>query len=120
MLIWERIQSLIVANRTTQESVADDIGESPRTFRGWIQRKIMPNADQVYSIAKRFNTSVEYLVAGEEGEIYLQRIMGTASVREELRGLVRMLEQLPADDLNMVNLMVSCFYDRQQAASKHG
>ena len=119
MDFWERLRSAI-DKQSERKRFFSDLSIALNSLSTWSKRETYPAGDILYKIAQILDVSMEYLVAGEEGTAYLQRIMGTASVRDDLRGLVRMLDQLPADDLKMVNIMVSGFYDRQQAAAKHG
>jgi transcriptional regulator with XRE-family HTH domain len=69
---WDRLKARIQTQNTTQEWVANIIGVPFGTFRKWMSRKTMPNADQAYSIAKTLDTTVEWLVGGEEGLQYLR------------------------------------------------
>ena len=66
MDVFDRIKFEVKRNNTTQDWVAGKIGVSERTFRGWLSRKIMPNADQACAIAKALGVTVEYLVTGSD------------------------------------------------------
>lgn len=70
---WGRLKYKIRENNTTQEWVANATDVPFGTLRKWISRKTMPNADQTYAVAKVLNTTVEYLVDGDNGTEYLKR-----------------------------------------------
>jgi len=64
MDFWERTKSCIKRLGTNQNEIARDIGVSTRTFRGWMSRLIMPNADQVFMLARVLKVDPEWLVFG--------------------------------------------------------
>lgn len=68
MEFWNRVKDEIARQNTTQEWVAKKTNSNYRTFRGWVSREIMPNADQAVAIADALGTSVEYLVTGKRPE----------------------------------------------------
>lgn len=68
MDFWTRLKLMIRENNTTQEWVARRIGVPFGTFRKWLTRKTYPNAIESVKIAKLLNTSVEYLVMGNNIE----------------------------------------------------
>jgi transcriptional regulator with XRE-family HTH domain len=65
---WERVKIKIQAENTTMEWVARQINIRPDSFRRWSSRKILPNAEKAVGIASALNTTVEFLVTGEEPE----------------------------------------------------
>jgi transcriptional regulator with XRE-family HTH domain len=62
---WANVKPLIKASKTTQEGLAKACGIPFGTFQGWIARHTLPDAVSAYRIAQALNTSVEYLVSGE-------------------------------------------------------
>lgn len=71
---WLRVNQLIKENKTTQENIASLCSIPVQTFRGWINKKILPNVLQGYKISKALNTSLDYLLDGvniapDSGEI---------------------------------------------------
>lgn len=110
MNIWVRMKELVRNENTTQEWVAKSIGVSYRTFNGWISRKIMPNADQAYRIARALHTTVEYLVDGEEGTRYLQELFRSEGVLFQppprLADLWEVINQLTDEKLDVLRPMV--------------
>ena len=66
---WKRVNALIKANNTKQQIIAEQCDLSYQTFRGWVTRKVFPDAFQCFKIATALNTSVEYLITGTEKEI---------------------------------------------------
>jgi hypothetical protein len=75
MSFWENLKERISAEGTTQEWVSGKVGVHPVTFRRWVSKQIMPNADQAVIIARSLKTTVEYLVDGEAGSEYIRRIV---------------------------------------------
>jgi len=63
---WKRVNNLIKSQGTKQETLAAECNISYQTFRGWVSRKTFPGGDETYQIAQALNTSVEYLVSGDE------------------------------------------------------
>lgn len=63
---WERVKELIKRNSTTQEWLASQCDVSLGMVKSWIFNKRLPDAAQAVRIAKALQTSVEYLVSGEE------------------------------------------------------
>jgi len=63
---WKRVNDLIKSQDKKQETVAQKCDISYQTFRGWITRKTFPDGLQTANIARELNTSVEYLVTGEQ------------------------------------------------------
>lgn len=69
MDIWERIREEVKTQNTTQAWVAEHAGIPFGTFQRWLAHKTMPNADQALAIARALNTTVEYLISGENGHV---------------------------------------------------
>ena len=68
MLFWTNTNNLIKSQKITQETLCKETGLSLNTLRGWISKNVLPRADEAVRIAKALNTSVEYLVTGEESD----------------------------------------------------
>ena len=69
---WKRVNALIKSHKTKQEDVAKSCGINYQTFRGWVVNKTYPNAKQSVLIAKALNTSVEYLVTGNDNVLNIE------------------------------------------------
>ncbi|MDR1249029.1 MAG: XRE family transcriptional regulator [Treponema sp.] len=63
---WANVNQLIKEQKTTQETLASDIGTPFGTFRGWNFYNRLPDAVSAYRIAQALNTSVECLVTGKD------------------------------------------------------
>lgn len=63
---WNRVKQLIKSNNTTQRGLSETIGLSARTLEIKIGRKSAPDVFEAYKIAQALNTTVEYLVTGED------------------------------------------------------
>ena len=62
---WIRVQSLLKANKMTQAELAQQIGVSYNTLRGWIYNNRYPDIYSAYKIAIIFGVGTEYLVMGK-------------------------------------------------------
>ena len=71
---WNRVKQLIKSNNTTQRGLSETIGLSARTLEIKIGRKSAPDVFEAYKIAQALNTTVEYLVTGEDTSPYKQEL----------------------------------------------
>ena len=81
---WERVKPLIKKNGLTQASLAEKCGISFGTFQGWIAKSVLPSVADGYKIAKALDTSVEYLVTGEDSNPYKEKFESILNGLEEL------------------------------------
>ena len=63
---WNRLQSLIKHSSYTQKSLSKTLGLNAHSLEVMKAKKNVPGTFLTYKIAKLLNTSVEYLVSGEE------------------------------------------------------
>ena len=63
---WKRTNKLIKDKNSKQENIAQECDIPYQTFRSWVTRQTFPDALQAYKIAQALNTTVEYLVTGED------------------------------------------------------
>ena len=70
MNFWTRLKYQIKEKNTTQEWIATKIGVPFGRFKNWLVRKTYPDLKQGLEIAELLNTSVEYLVTGNDREIF--------------------------------------------------
>jgi len=110
MDIYIRLKELIKAQNTTQEWVAKKANISFRTFNGWITKRICPKADQAYHIARILNTTVEYLVAGDEGTKYLIDLFQREGILfkppPRIADIVDIIQALDDEKLNIIRPMI--------------
>lgn len=67
MDFWNRVKILIESENTTWRWLATTvIKKSETTISGWRTTNVLPRADDAVKIARALNTTVEYLVTGEE------------------------------------------------------
>jgi transcriptional regulator with XRE-family HTH domain len=69
---WNRVKSLIKKRGETQEKTAKACQIPINTFRGWITKEIIPPLSDAYRISRFLETSLEYLITGEEASIAVQ------------------------------------------------
>lgn len=72
----------------SQKDLAVSIGESYNTLQSWINRNRLPNAEQAVKIASSLNTSVEFLVTGNNN---LSKSNNTKTINL-LRNAIKLLE----------------------------
>ena len=63
--IWSRINALIKARNTTQNSLSVDCGFNSRRIQNLSGANRLPDAIEITKIAKALDTTVEFLVTGE-------------------------------------------------------
>jgi transcriptional regulator with XRE-family HTH domain len=68
MGFWDRVNELVTKENTSYAYIAGKIGKSESTVSGWhrTEKKKIPEADMVVTIAQILHTTVEYLVTGQE------------------------------------------------------
>ena len=86
---WERVKELIKRNSTTQEWLASQCDVSLGMVKSWIFNKRLPDAAQAVRIAKALQTSVEYLVTGEDTNPLAQE---NAMLKEKLANIARIAQ----------------------------
>lgn len=67
-IFWNRVNSLIKENKTTQKEVAAACSINPRTFQNWMRRSLFPDVENGYRMARFLGVTVEYLITGTTGE----------------------------------------------------
>lgn len=122
MDFWIRLKELIKAENTTQEWVANRIGKRRESFNRWISKKIYPQADEAYRIARALNTTVEFLVDGEEGTRYLITYFRNQGIFYEpparIADLVSLLNMISDEDLKIVRATTDAIAQRYLGEGK--
>ncbi len=71
-----RLDELLKERNSAQKDLSAYIGlTTPQILANWKQRGSMPSADIAVKIAQFLGTTVEYLVTGEETNIYKKSMM---------------------------------------------
>lgn len=65
-LFAERLERLLKQNKITQTALADRVGIRRPTISDWKKNGSYPTADIAVKIAAALNTSVEFLVTGND------------------------------------------------------
>jgi len=71
---WDRTNALIKKLNKTQSSVSVECGFNPRRIQNLSGSNRLPDAIEAYEIAQALNTTVEYLVTGEDTSPYKQEL----------------------------------------------
>jgi len=106
MEFWGRVKKRISEEHTTQDWVAKKIGTRADTFSRWVQRNTVPRADQVVAIAEALDTTVEYLVTGENPD--------TWRPPRRYADIVNRLEELDDSELEAVRILVDGYASRKR------
>lgn len=69
----EQVDKLLSESGKTKIELAKYAGISTQSFYDWKNRNTVPAADVAVKIADFLNTSVEFLVTGEEKNIYKKK-----------------------------------------------
>ena len=64
-IFLERLKDELCYQGLTQKELAEKTGISVNTIRGWFSKDLVPDVFNGVKIAKALNTTVEYLVTGE-------------------------------------------------------
>lgn len=62
---WKNVKDELEYNLMTQKELAESINISYNTLQSWITKDRLPDAEKAVNIAKKLNTTVEYLVTGK-------------------------------------------------------
>ena len=71
---WKNVNSILKKKNISQELLCEDLNISIWTLRGAISKKILPRVDMAKKIADYLDTSVDFLLTGEEKNKYKQRL----------------------------------------------
>ena len=77
MSFWERLDSILSEKNLTAAELGRRIDVSPTVINSWKIRGSIPRADIVCKTAKALDTSVEYLMSGEELKITNSKVKNT-------------------------------------------
>lgn len=86
-MFWSNVKQLLAAKKILQKDFAEDIGYNVATLKNQMTRNISPDVDTAVKIAQYLNTSVEFLVTGQEVDGY----------KTKYDTLVQAIKQLPFD-----------------------
>lgn len=65
-MFWNNVKKLLSDQNILQKDFADTIGINIATLKNQMTRNIVPDAESAVKIAAALNTSVEFLVTGNE------------------------------------------------------
>ena len=82
---WKNVTRILRDRKISQESLCDEIGISIWTLRSSISKKILPRVDVAKRIADYLDTTVDFLLTGEEGDEYRRRL---ENLKRAMRDLI--------------------------------
>lgn len=120
MDIWARFKQAVKEENTTQEWIVSQTRNPSvnfRTLQGWISKGIMPRADQLYSLAKALNRTVEWLLGGEEGLEYLRSRseLGSLKASDPSIKLANDISKLNDSDREELEALIALKLAREEA-----
>lgn len=83
-MFWNNVKSLLKNYKITQKQLSVIINLPERTIENWIGRNTIPDAIEAVKIAQALNTTVEYLVTGEESNKAQQELDKLKQILREL------------------------------------
>ena len=73
-IFLERLKDEISYQGLTQKELAERTEISVNTIRGWFSKDLVPDVFNAVKVAKALNTTVEYLVTGENNNLAAQEL----------------------------------------------
>lgn len=73
-IFLERLKDEISYQGLTQKELAERTEISVNTIRGWFSKDLVPDVFNAVKVAKALNTTVEYLVTGENNNQAAQEL----------------------------------------------
>jgi hypothetical protein len=123
MVFWDHVKAEIKRLNTTQEWLSNKIGVPFGTFRKWISRETLPDANQAVLIAKELNTTVEELMDGDSGRQYIiswaEKNSGKWKAPERIADLVQDSLVLNDQDLETAKYLVHGLAEKSQKANEN-
>ena len=83
-LYWSRVKELLKKNKKTQVELCKETEIILGTMKGWQVNNRLPGSEESVKIAKALNTSVEYLVTGQESNLYKEKYDTLVTAIKEL------------------------------------
>ena len=83
-MFWENVKILLSEKKLLQKDFAELLGINISTLKNQMTRNIIPDAIVSVKIAKALNTSVEYLVTGEDNNSAAKELETLKSKLREL------------------------------------
>ena len=73
-IFLERLKDELSYQGLTQKELAEKTDISVNTIRGWFSKDLVPDVFNAVKVAKALNTTVEYLVTGENNNKAAQEL----------------------------------------------
>lgn len=84
-MFWDNVKTILSQNKILQKDFADKLGYNLSTLKNQMARNISPSVDDAVKIAKALNTTVEFLVTGEESNKAQQEL---DTLKQKLKELI--------------------------------
>lgn len=100
MTFPDRLRFLMKQNDITQSALAERLCTSQQTVSRWVTGKFQPDIDQLITMAKLFNVSVDYLIGYSDTPVIIFDTKKDPSPKEEERARNAALSALADDAIN--------------------
>lgn len=90
-MLWKRVDAL---KKGSLKELSQQTGIDCQKFKNQRTGNIIPKADDLYKIARALNTSMEYLLSGEQQKIYDARVTAIADWLSEDEGRISAMEKI--------------------------
>jgi len=118
----DRVLLLLDSKGKTRKEITMSAGIAPNSFVVWKKRGTIPPADVAVLIAKELNTTVEYLVTGEQPDRINSADRAYLEAARRYQPVVSALDQMPeiARDCIINGIMANASIYRQKGAIAAG
>lgn len=110
-MLSQTIKSIRRRNYLTQIAFANKIGVTQGTVSQWENGFTRPNAEQLRSISKEFDISIDDLLSGEESEDNTNQTIRTSEARILAKGIDRLPLEQREQALAVVKAMFTQYSD---------
>jgi transcriptional regulator with XRE-family HTH domain len=108
-LFWSNLEAARIKAKKGRKDIETECNLANNAFTQGIKRKSSPSVDLAYRLAQTVNTTIEELVAGDEGAGYVQRVIRNDAraiqVPDRIYPIVKNL--LLLDDRDLTGIMAN-------------
>ena len=91
---WERVKSLLRAQKITQKELASLVGIKYSTLRFWLCYGYSPDVDIACDIASVLGVTVEYLAKGVKNKHVRKNVKKTLIKKNIVTGIIKLARQI--------------------------
>ena len=91
---WERVKSLLRAQKITQKELAVLVDLKYSTLRFWLCYGYSPDVDTACDIASVLGVSVEYLAKGVKNKYVRKNVKKILVIKNTTKGIIKLAHQI--------------------------